>query len=219
MAVTRYMRASNSSSTKQTLLARPGSARRFSARRRAKRFVFCCETTFRHAWIFFALTATEENRKAAPARSQADQAELWKIATAAAQAGHLRPRPSLLIRDGRQCGRTVGDFTLVGSAAGDDCDHNCHRSRSSSTWLDYDKPGKHAPSASPVGKESLAACRTYRARGRFCWKAHHARKFSHPTCRSIATSDGLLAGRFSVAGFLRSPDVANMRSLPNTTSD
>jgi hypothetical protein len=161
MAVTRYMRASNSSSTKQTLLARPGSARRFSARRRAKRFVFCCETTFRHAWIFFALTATEENRKAAPARSQADQAELWKIATAAAQAAPS-PTTALFVESlnemidldakrvagnrnhvpssvwllptivsatvcwctgyatGRQCGRTVGDFTLVGSAAGDD---------------------------------------------------------------------------------------------------
>jgi hypothetical protein len=36
--------------------------------------------------------------------------------------------------------------------------HDCRGSRPSSAWLDYDKPGKHAPSTSPVGKKSV--CRT-----------------------------------------------------------
>jgi hypothetical protein len=61
-------------------------------------------------------------------------------------------------RDRRQCGRTIGDVALIAAVARDYSDHDCRGSRPSSAWLDYDKPGKHAPSASPVGKESV--CRT-----------------------------------------------------------
>ena len=64
------------------------------------------------------------------------------------------------LRDGRQCGRTIGDVALIAAVARDNSDHDRRGSRPSSAWIDYDKPGKHAPSASPVGKESLAACRT-----------------------------------------------------------
>ena len=61
------------------------------------------------------------------------------------------------LRDGRQCGRTLGDIARIAAVARNDRDHDRRRSRPSPPWLDYDKPGKHAPSASPNGKESLAA--------------------------------------------------------------
>ena len=79
------------------------------------------------------------------------------------------------LRDRRQCGRAVGYVAPIAAVARDNRYHDHCGSRPSPAWLDYNKPGKHASSASPVGKESLAACRTCGG-GRFLLETDSAKE-------------------------------------------